>query len=218
MRRYAPHFLLVVNAALVLCLLWLWFTPDGALRNVHWQPPAAQKSDFAAMLPALPGVAPADTSHFIAMLDRPLFSMTRRPPPPPPPPSSEESAPVDTLTTARLSGVFEGAGGGGIIINIAGKDRRARLNEVVEGWKVQTIAGRNVTFARNGQTRQLTLPRAALTTYTGLAPAPQPALAAAQAPSTLQESAAGGSTDAPATPAPQQPQTAPKATFGGSRR
>ena len=72
MKRHALHLLLLANAALALVLAWLWFTPTGAVRNVHWQPPTAQKTDFAAMLPVLPSIATADTSQFIAMLDAPL--------------------------------------------------------------------------------------------------------------------------------------------------
>ena len=83
MRRHALQILLLANAALALVLLWLWFFPDGSMRNVHWQPPEARKTDLATILPALPGVGSADTSQFISMLDRPLFAITRRPPPPP---------------------------------------------------------------------------------------------------------------------------------------
>ena len=180
MKRHALHLLLLANAALALALAWLWFTPAGAVRNVHWQPPAAQKTDFAAMLPALPGIAAADTSQFIAMLDRPLFAFTRRPPPPPPPPAAQ--APVDNLSTARLTGVYQGTGTGGIIINIAGKDRRVALSTAVDGWTLQSIQGRNVTFASAGRTRVLQLPRAALTTYTGLAKPPAAPAPAAAAP------------------------------------
>ena len=180
MKRHALHLLLLANAALALVLAWLWFTPTGAVRNVHWQPPAAQKTDFAAMLPALPGIAAADTSQFIAMLDRPLFTATRRPPPPPPPPAAQE--PVDNLSTARLTGLYQGAGTGGVIINLGGKDRRLALNTVVDGWKLQSIQGRSVTFASAGRTRVLQLPRAALTTYTGLAKPPAAPAPAAAAP------------------------------------
>lgn len=211
MRRYALQILLLVNAALALVLLWLWVLPDGSLRNVHWQPPEARKTDLANMLPALPGVGSADTSQFIAMLDRPLFSMTRRPPPPPPPPAHAE-APVDTLSTARLTGVFRGAGAGGIIINIAGKDRRVRLNEAIDGWTVLAIQERNVTFARGGNTRTLTLPRAALATYTGLSMSPAAPAQSAQ-PAQLDRAAP------PVRPAnaPAAASPSPKAVFGGSR-
>ena len=180
MKRHALHLLLLANAALALVLAWLWFPPTGAVRNVHWQPPAAQKTDFAAMLPVLPGIATADTSQFIAMLDRPLFTATRRPPPPPPPPAAQE--PVDNLSTARLTGLYQGVGTGGIIINLGGKDRRVALNTVVDGWKLQSIQGRSVTFASAGRTRVLQLPRAALTTYTGLAKPPAAPAPAAAAP------------------------------------
>lgn len=220
MRRHALQILLLANAALALVLLWLWFLPDGSMRNVHWQPPEARKTDLATILPALPGVGSADTSQFISMLDRPLFAITRRPPPPPPPP--EAAPPTDNLSTARLSGVYQGAGGGGIIIALAGKDRRARLNDAIEGWKVQAINGRDVTFARGGQRRVLTLPRAALTTDTTqaapplgsakVAPQPQP-LPPATRPVTPASEPAQGAAQPPA--APQAP---PKATFGGSRR
>ena len=196
MKRHVLHLLLLANAALALALAWLWFTPAGAMRNVHWQPPAAQKTDFATMLPALPGIATADTSQFIAMLDRPLFATTRRPPPPPPPPT--EQAPVDNLSTARLTGVYQGASTGGIIINIAGKDRRVALSTAVDGWTLQSIQGRDVTFASAGRIRVLQLPRAALTTYTGLAKPPAALAPAAVAPSPAQPSARASEEVSPA--------------------
>lgn len=218
MRRYALQILLLVNAALALVLLWLWFLPDGSLRDVHWQPPEARKTDLANMLPALPGVGSADTSQFIAMLDRPLFAITRRPPPPPPPPQAPP--PADNLSTARLSGVYQGDGVGGIILTIAGKERRLRLNEAVEGWTLQTIGGRDVTFARGGERRVLTLPRAALTASTGQAAPPLGASTTAPQPPvarpSLPEPSTPGSTEGAARP-PAAPQAPPKAVFGGSR-
>lgn len=224
MKRYALYILLALNGGLALLLAWLWIGADGSLRDVHWKPPLPHTTDFAAMLPAVPGVAPADTSQFIAMLDRPLFSATRKPPPPPAPPQAAEEPPSDNLSTARLSGVFVGEGAGGIIIQIAGKHRRARLNEAVDGWTLKTIQGRNVTFVRGGQSRVLQLPRAAVTTYTGLATAPasaqspQPAIQRAVAPGNP-----GGSPQANSAGAPQpagRAATPPRASFGGrsSRR
>ena len=218
MRRYALQILLLANAALALVLLWLWFLPDGSLRDVRWQPPEARKTDLANMLPALPGVGSADTSQFIAMLDRPLFAITRRPPPPPPPPQAPP--PADNLSTARLSGVYQGDGVGGIILTIAGKERRLRLNEAVEGWKLQIISGRDVTFARGGQRRVLTLPRAALTGGAGQAAPPLGANTAAPQPPVarpnLLVTPATGSAEG-AAPSPAAPKAPPKAVFGGSR-
>jgi hypothetical protein len=170
------------------------------------------------MLPPLPGIASADTSQFIAMLDRPLFSSSRRPPPPPPPPPpAQAQAPVDNLSTARLSGLFFGDGVGGIIINIAGKHRRVRLNEGVDGWLLKSIQERSVTFARGGESRTLPLPRGALTTYTGLAPAPGQAAMNLATPgvSPLTPAAPSGGAAGAGAPAGAAP---PRAVFGGTRR
>ena len=178
MKKYALPVLVLLNVALALVLGYLWIDPAGRLRNIHWQAPSPQTTDYAAMVPSLPGAAPADTSQFIAMLERPVFSPTRRPPPPPPPP--EEKEPVDNLTTAQISGLFRGANDGGVIIQIAGKHKRVRIKESVEGWTLSSIQERSVTFTRGGQSRVLQLPRAALTTYTGM---PQAANTARPPPS-----------------------------------
>ena len=81
MKKYSLHVLLLVNALLVLVLVGLWVDSSGHLRNIHWQAPLAQKADYAAMVPVLPSTERMDTAQFIAMLDRPVFSPTRRPPP-----------------------------------------------------------------------------------------------------------------------------------------
>lgn len=216
MKRPAISLLTLANIVLALLLAWLWFTPQGGLKNSTWDAPSAQAVDYAGMLPRLPGSAQVDTSKFVAMLDRPLFMLTRRPPPPPPPP--EAPAPVDTLSTARVYGMFSGNGGGGIIINIAGKDRRVRLNESIEGgWVLKSISGNTVTFAGAGQTRTLTLPRAALTNSSGLPisnflPA-APVAAQALPPTTPQPPSV---TPAPSNAAPTRNTSQPGvATFGG---
>jgi len=218
MKRPGIAILISINLVLAALLAWLWFTPQGAIKNSAWTPPAAQKTDYAQMIPPLPGNAQVDTSKFVAMLDRPLFTLTRRPPPPPPPP--EAPAPVDTLTTARISGVFSSSAGGGVIINLAGKDRRVRLNESIEGgWTLQSISGSTVTFTGAGQSRSLTLPRAALTSYSGLPVASPPAAQAQPAPAVQPPAAdaaagsAGAQGGAPARNAPDPR----RATFGGSR-
>ncbi|PJI99197.1 hypothetical protein CLU85_4039 [Acidovorax sp. 69] len=169
MKKYSLHVLVFINVALALVLASLWIDKSGHLRNIHWKAPPPQTVDYASMVPVLPRSVPTDTGQFIAMLDRPVFSPTRRPPPPPPPP--EEKAPVDNLSTAQLSGLFQGGGDGGVIIQIAGKHKRVRLREVVEGWTLSAIQDRSVTFTLGGQSRVLQLPRAALTSYTGLPPA-----------------------------------------------
>ncbi len=211
-KRYMLHLLLALNVVLALGLVAMWVRRDGTLRNTHWVAPAPRVTDFAGMLPALPGVAHADISQFVAMLDRPLFTPTRRPPPPPPPPKPE--APVDNLSTAMISGLYSGNGIGGVIINIAGKHRRVQLNQSVEGWTLKSIQGRSVTFARGDENRVLQLPKAALTVYTGLPPgggagpsAAVPRVPTPAAPSPMSGGPQGGEAKIPA--------PAPRAVFGG---
>ena len=86
MKRHVLTLLLLTNAALVLVLAFVWLAPDRSLRNVRWEPPVPVTSDYLQMLPVLPERSRVDTSRFMALLERPLFSLTRRPPPPAPPP------------------------------------------------------------------------------------------------------------------------------------
>lgn len=169
MKKHLLHVIVALNIALALVLLFLWIDPPGRIRNVHWIAPSPQAADYASMVPDMPVIVPADTSQFIAMLDRPVFSPTRRPPPSTPPP--EEKAPTDNLSAALLSGLFQGGGDGGAIIQIAGKHKRVRLREVVEGWTLSAIQDRSVIFTLGGQSRVLQLPRAAVTSYADLPPA-----------------------------------------------
>jgi hypothetical protein len=207
MRRYALHLLFAANAALAFVLAGLWFTSAGALRNAHWQAPLPQKTDIAGLLPVLPNLQALDTSQFLAVLERPVFSATRRPPPPPPPVAAQ--APTDNLSTARLSGIVTGPQGSTVIMNIAGKDRRVRMGDAVEGWTLQSIEGRGATFVSGGQVRALQLPRANAATYTG---APLPVVP--PAPSSV--------SPAPASAPPQGVEGRPappanRAVFGGTR-
>lgn len=218
MRRYALPVLAAVVIALAGWLAWLWWTPPyGPVRDVHWEPPLARRTDFSSMAPPVPAAEPVDTGRFIATLDRPLFAATRRPPLPPPPPAPPPPPPpVDHLASARIQGIFDIPGqGGSIIVNVGGKSRRVRVNEAVEGWTVKSIAGSAVTLARGEQTRVLQLQRAAVASYTGLAPqASAPAARAAAVPT-----AAGSPSGRPQAAAPERNDAPPaRAVFGGSAR
>ncbi|MBP6599932.1 MAG: hypothetical protein KA216_10885 [Giesbergeria sp.] len=182
MKRHALTILVALNVALTMVLAALWLKPDGSVRNIHWAEPAPLTNDYLQMLPTLPARQQVDTNRFLALLERPLFQLSRRPPPPPPPSAPEVAPVVDTLSAAQLSGVVVGDGAASAIITIAGKGRRVRLNESVDGWTLQSIQGRSVTFASGGQTRVLQLPRAAVANFSGAAlpvalpapPAPAP--------------------------------------------
>ena len=167
MRRVALPLLVILNTGLLCLLAWVWFTPDGQLRGMRWQSPEPVKVDLQALLPVLPGQGQADTSQFLGMLERPLFSPTRRPSPPPPPPKAEVPEPVNRFAQAKLTGLFEGEGVGGVIINYDGKDRRVPLNGTLDGWKLQSVSGAQAVFAQAGQTRSVPLQRATLLTGPG---------------------------------------------------
>ena len=213
MKRNALPLLVAINVALVLVLAAMWLHRDGSLRNLRWQAPEPITSDYLQMLPVLPERTRVDTARFMSWLERPLFSLTRRPPPPPPPPPPPTPpAPVDTLADAKLLGVAENGQTGAVILHIGGKSRRVRLHEMVDGgWVLRTVQARSATFSNAGQTRSLQLVRAAVSTYTGAAipvplPPPPPAVpvplsqAAAAANTAAATSAAAANEVAPTPP------------------
>ena len=226
MKRNALTLLVALNVALVLVLAALWLHRDGSVRNVRWQAPKPITSDYLQMLPVLPERTRVDTARFMSWLERPLFSVTRRPPPPPPPPSpSTPPAPVDTLADAKLLGVAENGQTGAVILHIGGKSRRVRLNEMVDGgWVLRTVQARSATFDNAGQTRTLQLVRAAVSTYTGAvipvfappAPPPPPAVPVALSQAAAAANAAAQSVPPapPVSPAPQT-STTRRPIFGG---
>ena len=226
MKRNALTLLVALNVVLVLVLAALWLHRDGSVRNVRWQAPKPITSDYLQMLPVLPERTRVDTARFMSWLERPLFSVTRRPPPPPPPPSpSTPPAPVDTLADAKLLGVAENGQTGAGILHIGGKSRRVRLNEMVDGgWVLRTVQARSATFDNAGQTRTLQLVRAAVSTYTGAvipvsappAPPPPPAVPVALSQAAAAANAAAQSVPPapPVSPAPQT-STTRRPIFGG---
>ena len=163
MKRHGLRLLVLLNAGLLVALLLMWIRPDGSLRGVSWHPPAPRLADYAAQLPLLPSPAPSDTATFVAMLERPLFAGTRRPPPPPPPPpAAVVQAPPDNFSTAKLTGIVQSGGTGGVIIRIADKDKRVQLNQALEGWTLKSISGREVTFTKGGESRVMQLQRSSM--------------------------------------------------------
>jgi type II secretory pathway component PulC len=226
MKRNALTLLVALNVVLVLVLAALWLHRDGSVRNVRWQAPKPITSDYLQMLPVLPERTRVDTARFMSWLERPLFSVTRRPPPPPPPPSpSTPPAPVDTLADAKLLGVAENGQTGAVILHIGGKSRRVRLNEMVDGgWVLRTVQARSATFDNAGQTRTLQLVRAAVSTYTGAVipvsapplPPPPPAVPVALSQAAAAANAAAQSVPPapPVSPAPQT-STTRRPIFGG---
>lgn len=181
MRVHVIRILVAINVLLALALALLWFDLHGNLRNVRWTPPAPISPDFSKMVPALSRQAVADTGRFVAALDRPLFSPTRRPPPPVVV-AAVVAPPPDPLANIQLLGLFVGAQSGGIVARIDGKNRRLRLSETVGEWTLKSIVERDVTFARGEETRVLRLERVRPAVPAAVAAAPADSGASPTAP------------------------------------
>ena len=194
MRAFTLRLLGVMMVLLLLALAWQWLGPDGRLRPVQWQAPDPHQPDYAGMLERIPGSGSTDITRFVATLERPLFSPSRRPPPPPPPPTvAPPPPPPDPLASVHLFGVFMGEDDqGGIIARVDGKPRRIYTGQNIGAWTLKRIEDRKVTMVRGAETRVLNLVHAR---------APEPAaVAAAPAPGAAPPAAGAG--PAPATPRP----------------
>ena len=211
MKRPILAALVALNVALGLGLAAMWITPQGQLRNLQWVRPAAIQPDFQQMLPALPTQQPVSTSAFLALLERPLFSSTRRPPPPPPTPAP----PPDLLANAQVLGIYQSGAASGIIVRIEGKARRIRLNESINGWQLQSVQERAAIFTSAGQTRELPLLRAKVGSAAADPMARVPATANAPLPPPTPAAAPSAPEAATPPPPPAAPAAAPrKSRFG----
>jgi hypothetical protein len=153
MRRYLIPSLLVANAALAAGLAWLWVTPQGELRSVRWTPPAAIKpvlTDSAAP----PWTA--DLGSFMAALDRPLFSATRKPPAKP---EAAAAVVADTLNDVRVLGLYSTGTVGGAIVRAEGKIRRVRPGDTLGGWTIKEVRPAELVLARGDDQRTLDIKR-----------------------------------------------------------
>lgn len=230
MKRHTTALLASLNVLLVCLLAWLWINPQGGLRAVHWQPPAPIRPELGGLSPAAIGREDADVARFMAILDRPVFSPTRRPPPPP---KSVAAARPDPLDGIHLYGLFSGSEGGGVIARVEGKTRRVKVSEAIGDWNLKAIRAADVVFSRGAETRVVPLvqakqaagsaaPRPAVAAP-GFPPALPPAVAAPAAPGSVPApAAAAGSASARPAPSPS-PAAAPGAkptnpfVIGGSR-
>ncbi len=114
--------------------------------------------------PAIPARAgdPAPETRFRAMVERPLFSPTRRPPPAP-----QAVAPLDAPVplapsppNLALSGVITG-GGGGVALIRRPQDAapiHVALGGTVDGWTVAEIHPRAIVLRRDARSVTVDLP------------------------------------------------------------
>ncbi|WP_237481961.1 hypothetical protein [Lichenibacterium dinghuense] len=122
-----------------------------------------RRAALAAALAASASPTRADPSaEFRAMVERPLFSPSRRPPPPPlaalPPPVLPEPAP--SAPDLTLSGVIAGGGGGVALVRRPqdGAPVRVALGGQIDGWTLSEIRPRTVVLRRDDRSVTLDLP------------------------------------------------------------
>jgi ribosomal protein L12E/L44/L45/RPP1/RPP2 len=182
MKQYGLRLAVALNAALLALLIWLWIDPQGEMRNVAWSAPAPVAPELGEPAVNLPVVKSLDTGVFMATLDRPLFSPSRRPVP-----KVVEAAKavpeVDPFVGIHLYGLYTAEEGkGGILARVEGKVRRIGSGETLAGWTIKEVRDREVVFVRDGEERNIKLAIARPGTPPPAAAKPQTAAAAAPAP------------------------------------
>ena len=133
---------------------------------LSWEPGAvaiAQTQDPPAAAPSNP-VAAQSLDQLSTILDRPLFSPSRRPPAPPPAPppivqAAEPPAPPPPPPNLVLFGVvMDGEGARAVVRSGADKKLvRAQIGDEIDGWKVSQIEGRKVVLSLDGRFATFTL-------------------------------------------------------------
>jgi len=157
-RQHALWLLLALNLLLALEAAHLWVNRQGQLRDWHWHEPVAQQITLDKInLPRGAAGGEADLSRFVQVLDRPLFTATRRPPPPPPPPPPPK--PVDPLADFELVGLVEQGAEGSVLAKQGGKVRRFHVGDAVGEWRLAAVKGRDVVFKNGAESRTITLIR-----------------------------------------------------------
>jgi hypothetical protein len=109
-------------------------------------------------------VAAQSLEQLSTIVDRPLFSPSRRPPAPPPAPppivqAAEPPAPPPSPPNLVLFGVVMDGESARAVIR-AGADKkvvRAQIGDEIDGWKVSQIEGRKVVLSLDGRFATFTL-------------------------------------------------------------
>ncbi len=153
-----PVYVLWALVALVQLPLLLsqWFTPDFQLRQFVWVPPAAIRPQ-SDPIPQLEPTTSADASVMLQIMDRPLFSPTRRPPPPPKAPPPPE--PPDLLAAANILGLYGEGAGAGVLVESEGRVQRVKPGAEVAGWTLKRVSPQAAEFERGTESRELRITR-----------------------------------------------------------
>lgn len=165
MKRWLLPLLVLANLALALWVASMWFTPQGHLVGLRWEPPAPLPPALGDA-PTLPGTE-VDLGRYVATLERPLFSPSRRMPPPPPPASAP--AVSDAPPDLQVLGIYgtqaaEGAQSGGMVARIDGRTRRFKIGDSIGGWTLKALRADEVVLALGQAERAYPLRRMAADT------------------------------------------------------
>ncbi len=133
----------VVRRLIAAALFMLSATAAPAQQPAATGKPPAAEASRAAGDGDLSGVP---LEHFRAIVERPLFSPTRRPPP------SQAGEPDSGTRQFQLKGVIVSARDQHALIvsQSTGKSYQVRTGDVVEGWRVERITGDSVAFTKGG--------------------------------------------------------------------
>jgi hypothetical protein len=165
--RFLPSLLAGVVALLMLAeVVAQWQYVDAAVPM-----PAAKPAAGAATLPAAQTMAAIalDPAQQAIVLERPLFSPTRRPPPPPPPPSSataagggagtKPSVPQPPPMNFTLVGIVrDPASSQALLQPTNGKPVLSlRAGQALDGWMLVSIGIDSASFRNGAAVRELVL-------------------------------------------------------------
>jgi len=140
-----------------------WLAAIFALLLASAPSAVAQPRDPPATVPSNP-VAAQSLEQLSTIIDRPLFSPSRRPPAPPPAPApivqaAEPPAPPPPPPNLILFGVVMDGESARAVVRAGadGKLVRAQIGDEIDGWKVSQIEGRKVVLSLDGRFATFTL-------------------------------------------------------------
>jgi len=164
--RFLPSLLAGTGAVLMLAVVLLqWQDADAPIAT-----PVPRAAPGAATLPASKTMAAItlDPAEESLVLERPLFSPTRRPPPPPPPPSSataagggatKPSVPEPPPMNFTLVGIVRDLTSSLALLQPTNGKRvmSLRAGQALDGWMLVSIGTDSASFRNGAAVRELVL-------------------------------------------------------------
>ncbi|CAM5781024.1 hypothetical protein ACFOHU_13565 [Ottowia pentelensis] len=153
-RLVAPIYLVAVGLMAVL-LFMLWAAPGPLAAWRHWQPPPPQPPRLDDVQAAMLRPNPLATGAYPVVLDRPLFTVTRRPAA-----AAAAAAPAaapapSAIEQLALQGVVAGPTLTGVMLQEGGQTRFVRVGERVDDWVLARVQDREAVFERGGRQHRI---------------------------------------------------------------